>query len=211
MERVLVYGQGGHSKVIQMMIAKSVDKQVCLIADDDKGKEDHSKPVKTIHPQQLANHQSEYDCVVVAIGTNATRKKVVENYKDEKFATIIDPTAAVARNVLIGVGTVVMPMSVINPSAIVGKHCIVNTSAIIEHDCQIGDYTHISPGAILTGAVQVGSSVHIGANATILPGILIGDHATIGAGAVVTKNIKASSVVIGNPAREMTKERDSFK
>lgn len=48
--------------------------------------------------------------------------------------------------------------------------------------------------------VEKGAS--IGANATILPGLRIGANAMIGAGAVVTKNVRAGTMVYGNPASE---------
>ena len=41
----------------------------------------------------------------------------------------------------------------------------------------------------------------IGAGATLVPGITVGEHALVGAGAVVTKDVPASSIVTGNPAR----------
>lgn len=50
----------------------------------------------------------------------------------------------------------------------------------------------------------VRNGVSIGSGSTILCGIEIGENATIGAGSVVTKNIKASSTVFGNPAKERT-------
>ncbi|WP_034549695.1 acetyltransferase [Carnobacterium funditum] len=207
MEQILVYGQGGHSKVIQMMIATSVGQEVSLIADDDNKKVNPSAAIKMIQAQQIEEYRSEFDSVVIAIGTNRVRKKVVESCQQDNFATVIDPTAVVASDTTIGAGTVVMPMSVVHPATRIGKHCIINTGAIVEHDCLIGDYSHISPGAVLTGAVQIGKMVHIGANATILPGILIKDNVTIGAGSVVTKNVEANCVMVGNPAREITKER----
>lgn len=43
----------------------------------------------------------------------------------------------------------------------------------------------------------------IGANATIICGNTIGEYAMIGAGSVVTKNVKAFSLVVGNPARHL--------
>lgn len=206
MGRILVYGQGGHSKVIQMMISSSSDKVVSLIADDDQEKTNLLVPIKIVQAQKIAAYALEFDRVVIAIGTNAIRKKVAENCKQKDFATLIDSSAVVARDSIIGEGTVIMPMSVINPFVRIGKHCIVNTGAIIEHDCLIGDYSHVSPGAVVTGAVKIGSLVHIGANATILPGVIIEDNVTIGAGAVVTKNVKANSVMVGNPAKEIKKE-----
>ena len=49
------------------------------------------------------------------------------------------------------------------------------------------------------------NNASIGGNATILPGITIGEFAMIGAGAVVTKNVKPYAIVVGNPAREISK------
>jgi len=51
--------------------------------------------------------------------------------------------------------------------------------------------------------VRKGAS--IGANATVLPGIEIGENAIIGAGSVVTKSVLANEVVLGNPAKIITK------
>ena len=54
-----------------------------------------------------------------------------------------------------------------------------------------------------TGAqpVKIGRGVFIGARAVILKGVTIGDRAVIGAGAVVSKDVPASHVAVGNPAR----------
>src|SRR3954454_23627651 len=41
----------------------------------------------------------------------------------------------------------------------------------------------------------------IGTNATVLCGVTIGEGATIGAGAVVIRDVPAGAVVVGNPAR----------
>lgn len=51
--------------------------------------------------------------------------------------------------------------------------------------------------------VDAGAS--IGAGAVILPGVRIGAGAMVGAGAVVTKDVKAGAVVVGNPAREISR------
>jgi acetyltransferase-like isoleucine patch superfamily enzyme len=47
----------------------------------------------------------------------------------------------------------------------------------------------------------VGHRASIGNNVTILCGLTIGENAIIGAGSVVTKDVPASAVAAGNPAR----------
>jgi len=54
-------------------------------------------------------------------------------------------------------------------------------------------------------SIRVGRSVFIGARAIILKGVEIGDAAIIGAGAVVTHDVAPSTIVAGNPAREIGK------
>lgn len=80
---------------------------------------------------------------------------------------------------------------------------------------KIGSHTCISQRAFLcTGShnhrkesfdlvvkpVTVGESCWIGAQAFVGPGVKVGKGATVGAGAVVIKDVKAGTVVAGNPA-----------
>lgn len=205
MDRVLLYGLGGHSKVIQMMIKKNPHQILSVIADDDRNQINNLIDLNIIHSSQIGAFREEFDSLVIAIGANSTRKRIAERYSTYKYGIIVDESATIAEDVIIEEGSVVMPKSVINPAVKVGSHCIINSGAIIEHDCIIGDYSHVSPGAVLTGGVTLGKEVHIGANATVLPGITIGDYAIIGAGAVVTKDVSTDSIMVGNPIQELSK------
>ena len=51
--------------------------------------------------------------------------------------------------------------------------------------------------------IKIGNNVWIGSKATILQGVTIGENAIISAGAVVTKDVRANTVVVGVPAREI--------
>ena len=51
--------------------------------------------------------------------------------------------------------------------------------------------------------IKIGNNVWIGGGVIVLPGVEIGDNSVIGAGAVVTKSIKANSIAVGNPAKEI--------
>lgn len=55
------------------------------------------------------------------------------------------------------------------------------------------------------GPVVIGRNVWIGDKATILPGVIIGEGAVVAANAVVTKDIPQYGVVVGNPARILSK------
>lgn len=205
MDRLLLYGIGGHSKVIKMMIKKNPYQTISLVADDNKMQIKSQLNSNVIHSSKIEKVQSDFDSIVIAVGSNNNRKKIAEQYSKFNFAIVIDASANVAEDASIEEGTVIMPKSIINPSVKIGKHCIINSGAIVEHDCIIGDYSHISPGAVLTGGVTVGEQVHIGANATVLPGIKIGNNVIIGAGSVVTKDVSTNSVMIGNPIQELKK------
>ncbi len=51
------------------------------------------------------------------------------------------------------------------------------------------------------GYVKIGDNVFIGIKASILPNVTIGKRSVIGANTVVTNNVPPYSVVVGNPAK----------
>lgn len=53
--------------------------------------------------------------------------------------------------------------------------------------------------------VSIGSHVWIGRGAIILPGVHIGDRAVVGANAVVTRDVAPGMVVVGVPARPLSR------
>jgi len=116
------------------------------------------------------------------------------------LVSVIDPSAAIAVDVIVEDGVFIGKNAIINAAANLGMCAIINSGAIVEHECSIGDFTHISVGSVICGGVSIGKSCFIGANATVLPGLSIGDHSIVGAGAVVTKDIQADSIAVGVPA-----------
>jgi sugar O-acyltransferase (sialic acid O-acetyltransferase NeuD family) len=138
--------------------------------------------------------------IVVAIGDNRIRKKVVGSTK-HKFFNVVHSSAILSSHATVGTGTMILHRAIVQTSSKIGNHVIVNTAAQIDHDCTVGDYVHIAPGAILCGSVNVGEGAFVGAGATIIPRVNIGRWTTIGAGSVVISDVPDGAVVAGNPAR----------
>ncbi|MBS0011989.1 MAG: N-acetyltransferase [Bacteroidales bacterium] len=105
---------------------------------------------------------------------------------------------------------------VISPGVILGNNVKVQNNVSVYTGVICEDDVFLGPSMVFTNIVNprsavirrdeyvktlVGKGASIGANATIICGNNIGRYAFIGAGAVVTKEVKAYSLVVGNPAR----------
>ena len=189
-----IYGASGHGSVILDILVNN-DIEVEGFIDDKPLKE-----YKSLSVYSREDIQSN-DELIIGIGDNGIRKKLVLSLDGIRFINAIHPRSVVSANVKIGVGCAIMAGAVINTSTALGNHVIVNTRSSIDHDCKVGDFVHLSPGSTICGGVTIGEGSQVGAGATILPNLTIGSNVVIGAGAVVTKDIPDNSRAIGIPAR----------
>ena len=193
---ILLYGAGGHAKVI-MSCLETMGVKVAALFDDN--------PLVTDFMGLTVHHNYSKDIfadmsIVISIGDNKSRSNI-SNIVEHRYCNVIHPESSVAKLAFIDTGTVVFQNSVIQTCAKVGKHCIINTGSILEHDSIISDFVHVSPNATLSGTVTIGEGTQIGAGAVIIPNINIGKWSVIGAGAVVIKDLPDFCVAVGNPAR----------
>lgn len=199
LKKIFIYGASGHGKVIADIA------QVCgythiVFVDDGKD--------KYLNFEEIQN-ELETD-IIVAIGDNLVRKRVLE--KIEKFGfqpiVLIHPSAIISPSVSIGLGTVIMPNVVVNADAKIGKGVIINSGSIIEHECSIEEYVHISPSVALAGNVSIGKCSHMGIHSTAIQNVSIGDNVIVGAGSVVLKHVENNLIVVGNPAKFLRRNHD---
>ncbi|SDC39387.1 acetyltransferase [Shouchella lonarensis] len=205
MKQLIIVGDGGHSQVIQD-IAKANELTVVAIVDDLYDKPRHGAIVRApfiMLEEMLVSYPN--SVIVVAIGDNQIRKRIVDGIEigEERYGTLIHPSAVIGTNVTIGVGTVVMANAVLNARATIGRHVIVNTGAIVEHDCCVGDFAHLSPQAAMAGAAKVDEGTHLGTGSVLIPKVHVGAWTTVGAGAVATKHIPQRCTAVGVPARSI--------
>ncbi len=92
----------------------------------------------------------------------------------------------------------------LHDKVIIGKNVCINDGVIIlsaSHDVSDSLWSHKK------APISIGDYAWIATNAIILPGVTVGKGAVVGAGAVVSKNVADYSIVIGNPAQEIRKNR----
>ncbi|MEO5332478.1 MAG: NeuD/PglB/VioB family sugar acetyltransferase [Magnetococcus sp. YQC-5] len=142
-----------------------------------------------------------------AIGVTETRSRVFEQNRMSgfEFASVIHPGAMVAADVVLGEGVQIMARSVVQTGSILADNVLINTGAIVDHDCELDAHVHIASGAVLSGGVRVGRETFVGAGAVVRQGITIGRKVVVGAGAVVVREVRDGTVVVGCPAKEITK------
>lgn len=137
--------------------------------------------------------------------------KIGKGTKIWHFSHIM-PNCVIGENCNIGQNVVISPEVILGNNVRVQNNVSLYTGVICEDDVFLG------PSMVFTNVVNprsaisrkdeykkthVGKGATIGANATIVCGHNIGNYAFIGAGAVVTKDVKAYSLVLGNPARHI--------
>lgn len=205
---ILLYGAGGHGKVVLDALLQSVDGlSGLLVIDGDpdlRGKDLLGFPVAM--PEECASISRRR--FHVAIGRNNVRGMVHEQLvgQGHEAMAVVHPEAVVSRFARVDSGAFLAARSILGPGASVGRGVIVNHGAVVDHDCMVGAFSHVAPNATLGGSVRVGRGVLIGAGAVVLPGVSVGEGATIGAGAVVTTDVVAFSTVVGVPGRVIKTE-----
>lgn len=204
MEKILILGAGGHARSIIDTIEVCNSYNICGFVTEDDSLKDYfykdypvigqDRDLKTLYNSGIKN-------AVVGIGFlggETVRASVYQELKEIGFQlpNIIDPSAIIAGDVVMGEGNFIGKRAVINANSKIGNMCIINSGSIIEHDCIIGDFCHVSVGTVICGSCKIGDFSMIGANAVVIQECAIGSKTIVGAGSVVTQNIGNSKKYI---------------
>jgi sugar O-acyltransferase (sialic acid O-acetyltransferase NeuD family) len=122
-------------------------------------------------------------------------------------ATLIHPSAIMAKHVALGDGTIVAPGAVLGPNLVIGRHCSINFHVSIGHDARVGDFCVISPGARVSGGAELGDEVFLGSNATVHPNVRLGSGSSLGANSFRVTDLPCGATALGVPARRVMQAR----
>lgn len=150
MSSLLIYGSGGHGKVVAdcakclgLVIAGFFDRENSYAAD-------YKKEIP----------------LLIAIGNPNVRREIARTCRHQ-FTHLIHPSAVVAEDVQIGEGTVILAGAVIQTGAVIGRHVIINANVTIDHDAVIDDFVTTYPGVYIGGEASIGRGAILNANVVV--------------------------------------------
>lgn len=204
MEKIVLLGFGGHAKSIIDTIETLKKYEIVGISDVvEKQGERYRKYSVAYQDEQLEYlFDAGIKNLFISVGYMGNSHIRNELFLLAKkigysFPPIIDPTAIVAKDVIIEEGVFIGKSAIVNADAKIHKMAIINTGSIIEHESEIGDFTHIAVGTVICGQANIGNNSFVGSNATIIQNIQVGNDVIIGAGCVVRKNLENGCLYTG--------------
>jgi len=131
------------------------------------------------------------------------RARLVERLgvPDERYATLIHPTAVIPDSARIGPGSILHAHVVLTADVTVGAHVAIMPQVVLTHDDEIGNYVTFGAGARVSGGVTIETAAYIASGAMLRERITVGPGAVVGMGAVATRSVPAGEVWHGCPAR----------
>ena len=203
-KKLVLIGGGGHCRSVIDSIASVSGDMDIVITDPGlpRGSRVDGCEVDgedAMLPELFQRGYTDAFITVGSIRDNKARMRIYERIAPIgfSFSTVIDSSAALARDVITESGVFVGKKAVINCGSVIREFSLINTGAIIEHECTIGRFTHISVGAVVCGGCQVDEGSFVGANVTVIQGVKIGKNCVIGAGSVVLSDVPDNTVVTG--------------
>ncbi|MCC6600110.1 MAG: acetyltransferase [Crocinitomicaceae bacterium] len=138
----------------------------------------------------------------------ASREKIIASLgiSEDRFATVIHPSANISPRATIGKNVLIMAGTVICGNAVIGNHVCILPNSVIHHDSEVGTYTLVGSGVVLTGYSKTGICCYIGSKSSISNFVEIGNYSLIGIGSNVLNSVPENSIYAGNPARQILKK-----
>lgn len=139
--KIVLYGAGGHGKVVADIIEKQGRYELVGYIDDSHSADFCGYPILGGEPKLRDLREDGVEFGIATIGDAEIREMCDDRLLPAGLClgVAVHPSAQIAKCVRLGEGSVVMPGSVLGPDTTVGRSCIVNTNAAVDHDSELAE------------------------------------------------------------------------
>ncbi|SEO07241.1 NeuD/PglB/VioB family sugar acetyltransferase [Actinacidiphila rubida] len=122
---------------------------------------------------------------------------------DERWGTVVHPSASVSASSEVGPGCVLLAHCVLTAAVRLGAHVAVMPHTVLTHDDEVADFATLASGVRLAGGVRVGRGAYLGSGALVRESTRVGAWSLVGMGSVVLRDVPPGEVWAGSPARRL--------
>jgi sugar O-acyltransferase (sialic acid O-acetyltransferase NeuD family) len=143
--------------------------------------------------------------LLVCAGSGRSRAAIVARLRhrgigDDRYATVVHPSAVVPSTCRIGRGSIVLARTVLTSDVVVGQHVVAMPNVTLTHDNQIDEFVTLCAGVSLGGSVHVEAWAYLGMNSSVREHTTVGAGSVLGMGAVLLRDLPAGQTWVGVPA-----------
>lgn len=212
-----VYGASGYGREVMPLAREQLHRRGVstdqLVFVDDQPEADMLNGQRVLRYADFLSIPATERYVAIAIANSTVREMLTERCRADGILSwmVRASNVVVMDDVQLGKGAILSPFVTLTSNIRIGRQFHANIYSYVAHDCVIGDFVTFAPGVQCNGNIHIDDHVYIGTGAVIKQGnpgkpLVIGRGAVVGMGAVVTKDVEAGTVVVGNPARLMSRD-----
>lgn len=205
-----IYGAGGLGKGIADIVTKHLPEwdEVLFVDDVTQERRVHGLDVLP-YAEFLRQHGPGQAQIVIAQGEPADKATLFDKVKADGYAlaTLVHPSAEISPDVQLGEGAVVFTGCYVSAETIIDAGSCLMPNVGVGHNVHVGRCCQLSMCTTVGGYTTIGHGCYIGLSASLRDRIEVGDDCIVSQGSVVLKSLPATAVVMGNPARVISKNR----
>ena len=214
MKKLIIIGGYGNGTVVQSTVedinAVKPEWEILGFLNDRETEPINGYPVLgKIHKQIVDEYLKDndvyffYTLISVKMNFKFLHKLFDLQIPEERFATIIHPTAVISKFAKIGYGVCIQPFVSVGPNTVIANHVQIYAQALVGHGAKLDNYSYVANNACIGADVHLLEGAYLGTNTSTLEFIKLGKWSICGIGAVVLKDVPDYAKMVGNPARQI--------
>mgnify|MGYP001005630920 CR=1 FL=1 len=210
MKDIIIYGSGGLARetveLIENINEIKPEWNIKGYIDDIRGAEGGDiNGYKILGTNKILENMDSSVYIVLAVSDPSAKEKIYQEIKkyNMKFATLIHPSAKIAKNATIGDGSIISLDCLVSVNTYIGDHVFLNMRTVVGHDAVIKNYCSCLVNCIIAGNVVINEGVLLGSGCIIMEKKKIGKNAKISMGSAVYFDVEENAVVMSRPSKSM--------